>query len=110
MDWKNRFQNEIKLAEAARKIGNEGRARVCSRRAAGIVVQEFFQRQGIILPSVSAYDSFIYLVSLPDLPPRAREIINHLLMKVEPDHSLPIQADLIEETLLLKRELLGDEI
>jgi hypothetical protein len=109
MEWRNRFQHEIKQAEAARAVGNEGRARVCSRRAAGVLVEEFFKRQRITLPSISAYDNLKYLTSLSDISPRARELTDNLLMKVEPNYSLPKDVDLIEDARLLEKELLGDE-
>ena len=35
-NWEARFQSELHQAEMARALGNEGKARVCARRAAGI--------------------------------------------------------------------------
>jgi hypothetical protein len=109
LKWEVRFQQELEHAEAARSEGNEGRARVCARRAAGILVDEYFRRKGVPLPTVSAYDSLKHLASMPDLPSQAKEITHHMLLKVSPDYSLPVDADLIEEARSLKRELLGDE-
>ena len=40
-DCKIKYDQEINRAEKARQDGNEGMARVCARRAAGIVVGEY---------------------------------------------------------------------
>jgi hypothetical protein len=106
--WETRFKEEINQAEKARQQSNEGRARVCARRAAGIVVEEYFNRKGIKLPYGSAYDYLKYSLSSPDLSPKARLITEHLLLKVNTDYKLPIEADLIDEARKLKSELLGD--
>jgi hypothetical protein len=109
-DWEVRFHQEIDQAENARRAGNEGRARVCARRAAGILVEEYFRRKGISSPLMSAYDYLKTLASMPGLPTGTKDLINHLLMKVSPNYSLPIEADLIEDARSLKRELLGEEL
>jgi hypothetical protein len=108
-NWKTRFHRELDQAEAARRAGKEGRARVCSRRAAGILVEEYFKRQGSPLFFNSAYDYLKYLASMPEISPRVTEIVDHLLMRVAPDYSLPIEVDLVQDARSLERELLGDE-
>jgi hypothetical protein len=40
------IEKEFELAERARANGNEGRARVCARRAAGIAAREYLTRKG----------------------------------------------------------------
>jgi hypothetical protein len=35
-NWQERYQNELERGEQARRDGNEGMARVCARRAAGL--------------------------------------------------------------------------
>ncbi len=44
------------MALAARGRGNEGQARVCARRAAGVAVREYFLRLGIPIVNPGAYD------------------------------------------------------
>ena len=39
-DWKVEVETEFERAKAARARGNEGQARVCARRAAGIASEE----------------------------------------------------------------------
>lgn len=104
--WKEVFDNEINQAIEARNAGNEGRARVCARRAAGIVIREYLQRQEIPLKSPSSYEHAKYLLTLPDISPRTKEIAEHLILRVNPDHNLPIKVDLIAEAKALKDMLL----
>ncbi len=107
MDWKQQFEAEIAHGMEARQRGNEGMARVCARRAAGIVIAEYLQRRAPELKqSISAYDRLRVLSTLSDVPDEALEIAGLLLQRVTPEHTLPVQADLIAlakklETLLL---------
>jgi hypothetical protein len=105
--WQFRFEDELHQAELARAAGNEGRARVCARRAAGIVVGEYLHRRGLPSPGPSAYDRLMLISSLPDLSPALREIAQHFLVRVTTDYTLPIQADLIIEAHQLAEGLLG---
>lgn len=104
--WVSRFEGEIDLALAARQTGNEGRARVCARRAAGIIIAEYFRRQGSLFPRSSAYELLKALRSQPGISPEMQEICGHFLIRISPDHSLPVDADLIAEASWLRQELL----
>ena len=104
--WQERFSIELLQAEAARKAGNEGMARVCARRAAGIAAGEYLRRHGLTFSDPSAYARLKFLVQLPQTPPAVQEVINHFLLRINPDRSLPIQADLIAEARWLANELL----
>ncbi len=106
-DWEPTFQKELDQAQAARSQGNEGKARVCARRAAGLLIIEYLQRRGLSQPGPSAYDQIRYLDSLPGIPPGVREVTAHLLVRINPDRSLPVQADLIAEVEWLKDALLS---
>jgi hypothetical protein len=106
--WKSTFDTEILQAEIARAAGNEGMARVCARRAAGALVGEYLRRQDINLPTPSAHDRLRFLSDLPDISPRARQAAGHLLARVTPEFTLPVEADLIAEAQTLRRELLGE--
>jgi len=107
--WKARFDAETARAAAARAAGAEGQARVCSRRAAGIAIGEYFGRRGLPVVSSSAIDRLIALRALPDLLPQAAGLVDHLLVKVNEDFNLPIEADLIADARLLA-ECLGLEV
>ena len=106
MDWQRQIEAEFEKAEQARARGNEGQARVCARRAAGIAVREYLARQGIRPPSVSAYDLLNLLRADPQLAPRLRLIADHLTLRVTEEFKLPVNADLIAEAREFCQELL----
>ena len=104
--WQHLFENEIQQAQAARTAGNEGMARVCARRAAGFVIGEYLNRQGDNYSNPSAYERLRYLLSQPDISPQVRDIAAHFLVRVTPNHTLPIDADLIADAHWLQKLLI----
>lgn len=107
--WQERFQKEIEAAERARQQGNEGQARVCARRAAGVVIQQYFEKVGLPFRSPSAYDLLQVLAELPQTPPEVRAAALRLTLRVTPEFNLPIQADLIADARWLAKQLLDLE-
>ena len=106
MDWKAQIDSEFEKAEQARARGNEGQARVCARRAAGIAVREYLLRQGIRPPSTSAYDLLNLLKDEPGLSPDLRSIADHLTLRVTEEFKLPVEADLVAEAKVFCEKLL----
>lgn len=100
-DWNTQLKNEFEKAKQARIHKNEGQARVCARRAAGIAARAYLNRQGIQMPSMSAYDLLNALKENIQLPPDMQAIAEHLTMRVNQDFELPIQADLVSEARIL---------
>jgi hypothetical protein len=109
-DWKQITREELILAEQARNDGNEGRARVLARRAAGYVAYEYLLRQGIVLQSKSALERIRFLQTSAELSPIERETFEHFLIHTTPEHRLPINADLIADVHVLVRLLLGETL
>jgi HEPN domain-containing protein len=97
MDWQTEIKTEFERAEQARARGNEGQARVCARRAAGIAARDYLTRQGKRPPSVSAYDLLNLLKQEPRLSHDLRRIADHLTLRVTEEFKLPVEADLIAE-------------
>jgi hypothetical protein len=97
LDWKTELQGELLRAEAARAAGNEGQARVCARRAAGIAVREYLARRGEPLPGVSAYDLLQRMAARQDLEPALRRAAAALTLRVTREFDLPVEVDLIAE-------------
>lgn len=97
------------MAEHARGQGNEGRARVCARRAVGAVLGEYFRRAFLPDPGSSAYDRLLFFVNHPETAENVRQTANLFLLKVDYDHKLPVQADLIAEAKWLANELLPSQ-
>ena len=109
-DWKQLTKSELAIALEARQSGNEGRARVCARRAAGHVAGEYLRRQGVVMKTESALDRLRFLESYPNSPALTKTTVNHFLVHITPEHKLPIKADLIADVELLARDLLGEEL
>ena len=108
-NWKLSYLAELEQAEQARQAGNEGMARVCARRAAGIIVAEYLYRQDLPTLGPSAFDRLNYLIAMPGTSAENRAIAGNLLLRVDKDHNLPIDVDLIAEARKLALNLLGDQ-
>ncbi len=96
---------ELEAAKTARADGNEGKARVCARRAAGIAIGEYLRERGLPDPGPGAYDRIRFLAAHPEVAPRLREIANHLILRVDEEFQLPDQIDLIAEAQELAYKL-----
>lgn len=59
---------ELEQAEAARQNGLEGRARVCSRRAAAISIRAFLRTRGFKEIPGNALTQIELLSTIPDIP------------------------------------------
>ena len=100
------MEREFEQAERARARGNEGQARVCARRAAGIAIREYFTLRGERVGTSSAYDLLNLIKDDPRLPPDLKLIADHLTLRVNEEFKLPVSVDLIAEARKLCEELL----
>jgi hypothetical protein len=100
-DLKTQLSNEFEKARQARINKNEGQARVCARRAAGIAIREYLTRKGTRVPSMSAYDLLNLLKEDVLLPPDMKLRVDHLTVRVTEEFELPVEADLIAEARVL---------
>lgn len=98
------IESELEQAERARLAGNEGRARVCARRAAGIAARGFLSQHGIRLKDASAYTALQALAEFPGLAPHLRMAALHLIARLTETFILPMNADLIADA----RQLIGE--
>ena len=96
-NWQSEIQAEFEKAERARARGNEGQARVCARRAAGIAIREYLSRAGLRPPSTSAYDLLNLIKEEPLLSPELKLVADHLTLRVTEEFKLPVNVDLVEE-------------
>ncbi len=108
MDWQSQITCEFDRAEEARRAGNEGQARVCARRAAGIAIREYLGRRGLPARNPSAYELLGLIADLPDAPPDARQAAVMLTLRVTEEFTLPVDADLLEEARRLCKALLPE--
>src|SRR5688572_30288889 len=105
-DLKAEIQAEIDRAEAARARGNEGQARVCARRAAGIAAREYLARRGEKIRAPNAYDLLKILVEEQSLSGELRQSAHYLTLRVNEEFKLPVNVDLIAEARKFCDELL----
>ena len=97
------IEAELENAESARRAGNEGRARVCARRAAGAAARDFLARHGSRPRDASTYAALQVLADFPGLSPELRTAALHLTTRLTEEFTLPLQADLIADA----RKLIG---
>ncbi len=95
------IEKEFSRAEQARARGNEGQARVCARRAAGIAARAYFTRRGEKVHTPSAYDLLQRLADDPTVSEQMRQSANYLTLRVNEEFKLPLNTDLI----IVAREL-----
>lgn len=107
-DWKTRLEQEFTRAAQARASGNEGQARVCARRAAGIIVREYYARRGRAFRTPSAYDLLQLLQDEAGLSPTLKQATAYLTLRVTEEFKLPIEVDLVEQARMLSDGLLGE--
>jgi HEPN domain-containing protein len=98
-------ETELARAEGSRSAGNEAQARVSARRAAGILIREHLNNQGVDVEGMSAYDSILLLLSDQEIPAQVREILEHLALRVSPDGNLPAGVDLVADVRQLRNHL-----
>ena len=92
------IETELSRGETARTNKNEGMARVCARRAAGILIRDYLAKKHISPPSSMAYDLFKFLRDSPEISTEIQQVLDHLLARVDSEHNLPDGIDLIKET------------
>ena len=104
--WPPELENELALATQARLQGNEGRARVCSRRAVGIAARLYLNAHGIQVGSASVLNLLDRLIEEPSVDDNVRRLARLFALKVDTEFRLPAGVDLVAEAANLCGELL----
>jgi len=94
---KLQIKEELLLAKQSRSEGNEGRARVCARRAAGAAVRDFLEKKEITQKPEDAIQSLLIFGQMGELPARVQKAVDSLVQRVNQEHNLPPEVDLIHE-------------
>jgi hypothetical protein len=100
-DLRQSIEKELEYAARARADGNEGRARVCARRAAGLAGRIYLSQHGVRLGNTSALEVLKILAETPSLPPEMRIAAERLTLRVNEEFSLPPDIDLLAEAKTL---------
>lgn len=91
------IEAELAQAQKAREAGNEGQARVCARRAAGIATREWYRRRLGMGWHGDALKQLQRLQADPLAPEIVRKAAQRLTTRVDFDHTLPFEDDPIED-------------
>lgn len=94
-------REELLLAKQSRLEGNEGRARVCARRAAGTAVKLYLENKGLTIGSENALQSLDKLRGETELPARVQTAVGWLIQRVDQNYNLPAEIDLIKEAWIV---------
>lgn len=103
------IQEELLLAKQSRQEGNEGRARVCARRAAGAAAQMYLKQVDSGSRNDNAIQSLVRLGNLDQIPDRIKEAVKWLVERVNEEHSFPEVVDLIHEARLVIQYIEGEK-
>jgi len=90
-------EKELAQAHKARAMGNEGQARVCARRAAGIAIREWYKRRAEAGWHGDAMKQLQRLQADMLAPEEVRAAARRLTTVVSLDHRLPFADDPIED-------------
>lgn len=105
MEAQSRPQQELQQACSARKSGNEGMARVCARRAAGIAVRDYLLRLDKNRTGLNNYEILLDESVRKVLPASLTKSLDHLTMRVDENYNLPAEIDLLSEAEYVISEL-----
>ena len=92
---------ELQMAAAARSGGNEGKARVCARRAAGWAIRGWQVQRGNSELGQSAHRYLQGAALDRSLPAHIRSAATHLVMRINQDHDLPSDSDVLDDARVL---------
>jgi hypothetical protein len=90
-------EREMALAYRARRDGNEGRARVCARRAAGWAASSYFERVTGMQAPRSALSILTWLRDDESIAGEIRSGAKRLTTHVSPSHIFPFDEDPLED-------------
>ena len=104
---KRTIRRELEDADQARIEGNEGRARVCARRAAGWAVSLTRSLNEEREIEANAYEMLHWLAQQADTPDDVRAAAARLTARVSLDHTLPFPEDPLDDARMIVEALLG---
>lgn len=105
-ELRRRIEAELQAARTARANGNEGRARVCARRAAGHAIRGYREAIGPTGDDHSAYFLLHWIAGQASLDPSLRASAARLAVRVTPAHDLPHPQDPLTDATCLIEGLL----
>ena len=93
-------ERELARGRAARREGNEGKVRVCARRAAGAAIAYWMRGEGGIQPP----DAVGYLRALAEMPPvpaPVRDAARRLSARISDQFTWKFATDPLEDSAII---------
>lgn len=100
----SQFWYEYHNAQASEASGMEGRARVCARRAASILLRDHLQRKNELSLGMNSLDIIKY-VQESSAPSDLSTLLSHFTEKVNEGYQLPSKTDLVASLFQLAQML-----
>ena len=100
------IEKEFTTATRALSAGNDGMARVCSRRAAGIAITFWLEHRHDRSWGIDAMSKLRHLQADTSMPDIVREAATRLTTKVNNQFDLPFRADPIADGKIIVSHLL----
>jgi hypothetical protein len=95
------IEKEFSTATRALSVGNDGMARVCSRRAAGIAITFWLEQKRDKSWGIDAMNKLQHLGADNSMPDVVREAAMRLTTKVDTRFALPFPADPIADSKII---------
>jgi hypothetical protein len=108
MPYADDIQLELERAVQAMEEDNDGKARVCCRRAAGAAIRHWLGKQEA--PPAWGHSAIVQLRTLATettLPAAVQHAAARLTTTVAIDHSVPFENDPIEDAEIIIRHFVG---
>jgi hypothetical protein len=96
-----RIQREMQLAQDARQHDQEGRARVCARRAAGWALEPQWRTAHPGRRPPGAYKLLSWSAGEPRIPAMVRQASQRLTVRVSADYRLPHEQDPLDDASII---------
>jgi hypothetical protein len=101
MNHFDKFYEEIANARKYHDEKNEGKSRVCARRAAGFAINAAYAQRDIRVVDKNAMNLIKLLKTEPALPAAVRQALDDLVLRVTPEYDLPGKIDLISSAITI---------
>ena len=95
--WRRRVEAELHRAERAREDGQEAKARVCARRAAGWSLQPYYHERTGFVPPANALELLRWFQTDEAAPLHLRHAAQRLTIRVTVGFRLPHVEDPLED-------------
>jgi hypothetical protein len=107
---RTKIDAELEQARQSRTSGNEGKARVCARRAVGFALAAHIHEKYAQPASRNAYLNLKWFAAQDDVPAELRLAAERLSTHVGADHVVPFKEDPLNDAQVLIEALLSGSV